>query len=298
MDKFLELTIAGSAVGSQYALIVLGMVVIYRASGILNFSQGGLVLLGGYMTYTGTSTWGIPFLLAAPIAVVVVAGVGALIDMVLLRRVPWGSPFAAMLVTLGLLTVIHEVAVSIWGPSQHSLGDPWGINAVRFASVTVEERYLWTIGLAAAALIVFFLVFQYSRLGLAMRATAADRVAAEAHGVNARRVVTLSWATAGAVAAVAGMTAGAGAANVGPSLGDLALGAFPAMILGGLESPVGAVVGGMVIGVTQTLTAGYQRDLFPFLGDGFYTVMPYIVMIVVLLVRPYGLLGDKEVNRA
>ena len=130
-----------------------------------------------------------------------------------------------------------------------------------------------------------------------MRASALDQEAALARGISVRRVFAWSWEIAGGVAALAGVSLGSGPAAVTPSLGLIALAAFPAMILGGLDSPKGAVIGGLVIGVTQTLTAGYQPEYAAFLGNNFYAVMPYVVMIVILLIRPYGLFGTKEVQR-
>jgi branched-chain amino acid transport system permease protein len=142
-----------------------------------------------------------------------------------------------------------------------------------------------------------FLLDRYTRYGLAMRATALDQEVALAQGISARRVFALSWGIAGIVAALAGVTLASGAAGVNPTISFIALAAFPAMILGGLDSPLGAVIGGMVIGVTQTLTAGYQPEHAAWLGANFHVVMPYVVMILILLVRPYGLFGTREVHR-
>jgi branched-chain amino acid transport system permease protein len=157
---------------------------------------------------------------------------------------------------------------------------------------------LWTIGLAGLVLLAFFAFFRYSSLGLAMRATALDQEAALAQGISARRVFATSWAIAGVVAALAGVTLSSGqSGGVDTGIGFIALAAFPAMILGGLDSPLGALVGGLIIGISQSLTQGYQNDYFEFFGAGFHEVMPYVVMILILLVRPYGLFGTPEVRR-
>jgi branched-chain amino acid transport system permease protein len=172
------------------------------------------------------------------------------------------------------------------------------LSSVHLGDITIEVRKLWTIALTGAAMGGFFALFRYSSIGVAMRATAFDQEAALAQGISVRRVVALSWAIAGAVAALAGTTAGTGSAQVQPAVAALALIAFPAMILGGLDSPGGAVVGGVIIGITQTLTAGYKAQYFQWAGDGFDQVAPYLVMILVLLVRPFGLFGTREVRRA
>jgi branched-chain amino acid transport system permease protein len=158
-------------------------------------------------------------------------------------------------------------------------------------------RDLWTLGIAAAVLAGFFVFFQVSALGTAMRAVALDAEAAIAQGISARRVFAVSWAISAGLAALAGVTLASGPAALSPTIGAIALVAFPAMIVGGMDSPIGAVVGGLIIGLTQALTAGYQEDIAPWLGSNFAVVMPYVVMIVILLVRPYGLFGTREVRR-
>ncbi len=297
MTELLQFGVAGSALGAQYALIVLGFVVIYRATGVINFAQGGLVLVGAYVAYNAVNTWDLPFALSTVFAVVVGAAVGVVVEVLLLRRMVGQPVYAVIMITVGLLIVIEEGVQSIWGPSNLNLGDPWGLRTYDVGDVTVRVKDLYTIGFAALALAGFFVLFRYSRLGLAMRATAADQEAALAQGISVRRVFALSWAIAGAVGALAGVMAAAGNAEVRPSLGGIALLAFPAMILGGLDSPGGAVIGGVVIGISQVLTAGYQNEYFPWLGPGFDTVMPYVVMVLILLVRPFGLFGTKEITR-
>jgi branched-chain amino acid transport system permease protein len=298
MNEFLGTLISGIALGAQYALIVLGFVVIYRASGVLNFAQGAMVLLGCYLAYALHVSAGLPFALAVLGAMAATALFGALVEILILRRLVGQPGFAAIMVTLGITIVLTQLVVTIWGPSNLNLNDPWGIDTVSFGGVRVEVSALWTIGLAVVVLLAFFAIFRFSRVGLAMRATASDREAALAQAISPRVVFAVAWAIAGAVAALAGITAGAGTAQVQPELGNLAFVAFPAMVLGGLESPAGAVIGGLVVGVAQQLTAGYQPDLIPFLGSGFQSVMPYVVMVIVLLVRPSGLFGVKEVRRA
>ncbi|CAN5211025.1 branched-chain amino acid ABC transporter permease [soil metagenome] len=297
MAEFVQFVAAGLAVGAQYSLIVLGFVVIYRATGIINFAQGGLVVLGAYLAYNATNTWGLPFPLAVVIAMAGGAAVGALVELLILRRMIGEPVFAVIMITIGLLFVLEEVVTSVWGPDNLNLGDPWGVRSTTVGEVTLSLKDIYTVALAAIVLAAFFWLFRYTRFGVAMRATASDQEAALAQGISARRVVALSWAVAGAVAALAGVTAGAGSIQVRPTLGGIALFAFPAMILGGLDSPGGAVLGGLIIGVTQVLTAGYQHEYAPWLGQGFESVMPYVVMIAVLMLRPFGLFGTREVRR-
>lgn len=297
MEELLRLCIAGLALGSQYALIVLGFVVIYRATGVVNFAQGGFVVLGAYLAYNAHNTWGLPFPVSVVVAMIGGAAIGVIVERLILRRMVGQPVFAVIMITIGLFYILEQVVPSIWGPQNLNLGDPWGTRTRTFGDIIVAVRDLWTIALAAAALLAFFLLFRYSKIGVAMRATALDQEAALAQGISARRVFAISWGIAGAVAALAGVTLAAGSIQVRPTLGLVALIAFPAMILGGLDSPGGAVLGGIIIGVTQTLTAGYQARYFPWAGDGFNSVMPYVVMVLILLVRPFGLFGTKEVRR-
>ncbi len=297
MTKLLELIFSGTIRGALYALVALGFVVIYKSTGVINFAQGGLLLVGMYLTYNAHVTWGLPFWLAVVLAAALTALVGALVERTVLRRMVGQPVFAVVMVTLGLLIVVQQVIPTIWGYDRLDLGDPWGVRSVSLGPLDVEVKDLWTLGLAVAVLTAFFAFFRLSRYGVAMRATAFDQEAAIAQGISARRVFALSWAIAGVVAPLAGVMLAAGSGGVEPAKDIIALAAFPAIILGGLDSPPGAVVGGFVIGISQSLTAGYQPEHAPFLGEGFDGVMPYVVMVLILLVRPYGLFGTREVVR-
>ena len=298
MTKFLQLVFEGTALGAGYALVALGFVVIYRATGVINFAQGGFVLLGAYLTYNFNTTWGLPFWVSVFLAVVCGALVGALVEALILRRMVGQPQFAIIMLTIGLLFIIDQIVPSVWGYDALNLGDPWGLDTTDIGGLVLSHRSLATLALAAGVLTAFFVYFKYSTMGIAMRATAIDQEAALAQGISARRVFAVSWAIAGGVAAIAGVTQAAGAAALAPTVGLVALRAFPAMILGGLDSPPGAVVGGVLIGITQNLTAGYQPDMAPWLGNNFHLVMPYVVMVIILMVRPYGLFGTPEVQRA
>jgi branched-chain amino acid transport system permease protein len=228
-----------------------------------------------------------------------VALVGFTFQALVLRWMVGRPPFAQIMITIGLLFVIEQVVAAIWGVDALNMDDPWGLDTFDVGDIVIAVVDVWTIAIAGIVLLAFYVFFRYSPMGLAMRATALDQETALAQGIDARRVFGVSWAIAGTVAALAGVTLSSGkAAGVELSVGFIALAAFPAMILGGLDSPLGAVVGGVIIGVTQTLTQGYQPDYAEFLGTGFHEVMPYVVMLLILLVRPYGLFGTPEVRRA
>ena len=297
MSKLLELVFAGTIRGALYALVALGFVVIYKSTGVINFAQGGLLLVGMYATYNAHITWGLPFWLSVVLAAALTALLGVLVERAVLRRMVGQPVFAVVMVTLGLLIIVQQVVPTIWGYDRLALGDPWGVRTVSLLGINVEVKDLWTLLMAAVVLVAFFVFFRFSRYGVAMRATAFDQEAAIAQGISARRVFALSWAIAGVVATLAGVMLAAGSGGVEPSKDIIALAAFPAIILGGLDSPLGAVVGGFVIGLSQSLTSGYQPEHAAFLGDNFDNVMPYVVMVLILLVRPYGLFGTRAVVR-
>jgi branched-chain amino acid transport system permease protein len=296
-DDLLQTGFSGLAVGCKYALIALGFSVVFKATGVINFAQASLVLLGAYLTFNFTQTWDQNFYLSLLLAMVAGALLGVVIEALVLRRLVGESPAAVIMVTIGLLFVLDNVTTAIWGPDNHNLGDPWGIRTRELLGVTVADRDLWTIGFTAMAVVGFFAFFRYSTLGLAMRAAAFDPEAAMAQGIPARRVHRVAWAIAGLVAALAGATLAAGASQLSPATGAIALIAFPAIILGGLDSPLGAVVGGVIIGLVQQFTALLAPEYFDWVGESFERVSPYLVMIVILLFRPYGLFGTKEVRR-
>jgi branched-chain amino acid transport system permease protein len=297
VTEFLQLMVSGVSLGFTYALVALGFVIIYKATEVINFSQGGLVMIGAYLVYNFTSTWGLPFWLSVVLGMLATAGIGLLFERIILRRMVGAPVFAQVMITIGLLFILQNVVIAIWGPDPLNLGDPWGVSTVRFGDVVIQVRQLWGMGLTLFVLLLFFLFFRFTPLGLAMRATAIDQEAALAQGMSSKRVYMAAWGIAGATAALAGVSIASGAASLSPEVQFYALLAFPAIILGGIDSPLGAVIGGLAIGITQSLTAGYIGDILPWLGSGFESVMPFVVMVLVLLIRPYGLFGTPEIKR-
>ncbi|HEV7648086.1 MAG TPA: branched-chain amino acid ABC transporter permease [Actinophytocola sp.] len=297
MNAFLTNVFAGLALGSTYALVALGFVVIYKSTGVINFAQGGLLALGAYFGYTFASNLAIAFGVAILLACLAAAAAGASVERLVLRRMVGQPPFAVIMITIGLLFVIEPLITAIWGFDSLPIKNPWNIRTVEVGGLVFGVRDLWTIGLTAAVVVAFFLFFRFTAFGLAMRATAFDPEAALAQGISARRVYAVSWAIAAALAALAGITLAAGPAGLSPSISFIAFAAFPAMILGGLDSPAGAVLGGLVIGLAEALTRGYQDELFSWAGSNVSVIVPYLLMILILLIRPYGLLGTKDVRR-
>jgi branched-chain amino acid transport system permease protein len=297
VTTFFQLLVAGIALGCIYALVALGFTIIYRASQVINFAQGAFLLIGAYLVSWFALDRSFPFAVAVLLALAITAGVAVLFQMVVLRFTVGQPVFTVVMLTIGLNIALEGSVPPLFGGTQRDIGDPWSSSAVGLGSVTVNWDKIWTIGVTLLVLALFFAFNRYSRYGLAMRATAMDEEAAMAVGVPTRRVHALAWGLAGAVATVGGFFLAGFPNSLSPGIDAIALRAFPAIILGGLDSPLGAVVGGVAIGLVEVLTAGYQPNYASWLGNNFYSVAPYILMILVLLVRPYGLFGSRPAER-
>ncbi len=295
MAVFLELLVNGISVGAVYALIALGFVVIFKATEVVNFTHASLLLAGGYVIARLHPLIGFWAALAAGIAAA--ALVGALVEFLILRRAHVGSRGVLAIVTIGVDILLTTELTRQIGTEVLALGDPWGDRVLRLGPVTVAETRVVALAVAAALIVAFLLAFKFTGWGVAMRATAEDAETAALMGVRLGRVSLSAWAVAGALAAVAAMFL-----CVFPTPGldrgtaAAAMKAFPAAILGGLDSTTGALAGGLIVGVTETLMSGYQSEL-AFLGRGIGDAAPFLVMIVILLLRPSGLFGTKEPAR-
>ena len=294
MTEFLQLLFQGLSLGSTYALIALGFVVVYRASGVINFAQGAMLLAGAYTISWLATDVGVAFLPAVLASIALLALAGAGFQASVLRRVAGEPTFVLVMITIGAGIAVTSLIEALFGTDPRLLGDPWGSTSFALGDVTINWVKLWGIVVTCAALGAYFAFDRWTRWGLAVQATAEDEEATLALGVPVRRVHLITWAMAGALATLGGLFLAGFPASPQPALGDAALRAFPAIVLGGLRSPTGAVVGGLLIGVTEVMTSGYAPSS---LGDNFYAVAPYIAMILILLVRPYGLFGRAPAER-
>jgi branched-chain amino acid transport system permease protein len=293
MTEVLESVLRGLGTGSVYALLALGFVIIYKATRVISFAQPALMLAGVVLVTYLVEVVG--FWAAVPVAAVLTGLLALGVERAAVRPMVGRPAFAVAIITLGVDVAIRVVVNAFIGLDVRHVGDPWGLRTISLGGVHMQQRHLaalLTTGVLVAALFAFF---RYSRMGLAMRAAAYDQEAALAQGVSVGAVFALSWALAGGLAAVGGTFAAAGG-SVDAASWLIALTALPVIILGGLDSLPGAVVGGLAVGVLQELAANYQ-NLAPWLGGNVSVITPYVVMLVVLLVRPYGLFGTREVER-
>ncbi|WP_306329211.1 branched-chain amino acid ABC transporter permease [Streptomyces venezuelae] len=295
MSTFAEFLINGISLGSIYALIALGFVVIFRATEVVNFAHASLLLAGGYVTAVLHDEIGFWPALAAGIAGAAV--VGAAVEFLVMRRHRGSDHSVLAIVTIGVDILLATELTRRIGTDILALGDPWGDAVVTVGGVTVAETRIAALLAAALLITAFLLAFRYTSWGVAMRAAAENQETAALMGIRLGRVSLGAWAVAGGLAAVAALFL-----TVFPTPGLeratslAALKAFPAAILGGLDSTTGALVGGLLVGVTESLATGYQGDL-AFLGRGIGDLAPYLVMVAVLLIRPAGLFGTKEPAR-
>ncbi len=316
MTTFLNFFFTGVAKGSTYALIALGFVIIYRATHVLNFGQGSIIALGAYFFYMflgppknspdepGFHLASLPYPIALVLGMVVAAGVGWLLEFLVIRRFRGRPVFAVIMATLGVGYILDAIGSSIWGTSRQPVREPFtGMAAgglVKIGSIRIQVVDIVTFLISIAVMAAFFIFFRKSRVGTAMRATAFDQEAATAQGISPSRIFGLSWAIAAALATLAGVLLASGAAananGVGPSLTVFALFGFPAIVLGGIDSAEGAVLGGFTIGIVEQLVGGYQNKI-SWIGDDFQQLAPFIVMVLILVFRPHGFFGSKEVRR-
>src|SRR6266851_2400150 len=297
MAYFLQLVFAGIALGCIYALIGLGFSIIFKASEVINFAQGELLLVGAYVVSSGVFNWHLGFLVSVLLGVVVTVLIGLLFERFVLQRMIGRPVFSILMITIGLDTILRTGVIVGCGSNPIPAAAPYTVTSgFNIGGVHLGANDLLTIMVTVIMCALIFYFFQYTRYGLAMRATALDQEAALAVGINIRTVYALAWGIAAAIATIGGVFLAIGTFSIDTTLGSAALLAFPAIILGGIDSVAGAVVGGIIIGLVQDLTAGYENYAH-FLGAGIHQITPYLVMILVLLIRPYGLFGTRKVER-
>jgi branched-chain amino acid transport system permease protein len=295
VTQFLSLLFNGLSLGALYALIALGFVVIFKSSEVVSFMHGSLLLVGAYAIVRFQEPLG--FWGGVVAGILVTALIGLLVDRILLARLRGAPVISLAILTIGVDILLATELTREIGSDILNINHPWGGNVVHLGSVGITTNRALAILVAAVCIVAFFLVNKYSNWGVAMRAAAEDGEAAALMGIRLGRVSAVAWVIGGTLAAIAGLfLVGSPTPGVTPAVGAVALRALPAAILGGLDSTGGALVGGLLIGVAESLADGYQDQLL-FLGRGFGSVVPYVVMIAVLLVRPSGLLGTKELTR-
>ena len=289
MDLFIEVSLIGLAVGGVYALIALGYVIVYRATRVVNFAHGNIMLVGAYFFFTFAALLGLPWGIALALALLAAALFGAGLERFLLRPLLRREPTATIMATFGLAFALHGLVQLIWGAQDFFLPSPFPDRPIVIGAMYLPANTGYGALVALAALGVLLVALRYTRAGLALRAVASDQIAAGALGINVPATVTLTWAGAAASAALAGVVVGS-ITTLNPAMGMLGLAVLGVVILGGLDSPAGAIVAGLIVGWLQALAGFY-------LGGSYREVAPWVVLLSILLIRPHGLFGTPRVER-
>ncbi len=294
MELLLQLLLNGVVVGSIYSLVALGFVIIYKASGILNFAQGEFLLLGAYAFLAIVTHSRVPVLAALLLTLLFSALLGLLLERLVLRPMIGEPVISVIMLTLGLSSVLRAIVQGLWGTDTRPLPAVFSLEPVQLGPLPVARGYLFSAACVAVLLVLFSAFFKYSRPGIAMRATAGSQQVALSMGISVRRIFALSWSIAAVVSAAGGVLLGTMRGGVDGSLGLLGLKVLPVVIVGGLDSIGGAILGGILIGVLENLSGGYLDGL---LGGGTKEVAPFVALVLVLMVRPYGMFGTVKIER-
>lgn len=295
----IQFTMTGLSEGALLALIALGLVLIYKSTDVLNFAHGEFMLLGAFITWDLLVNYQLPLLLALVLAGAIMIVVAISVERFMLRPLIGKPIISVIMVTIGMSSLIHAIVGAIWGPKRQVLPQIFPeifegsglrifVEGVRRPAQMSFDRIYWII-VAIALVLLFVLFFRRSRQGIAMRATADDQQAAMSMGISIQRIFAITWSVAALTAGVSGLMV-ADFDTVSTSINEVVLRAFPVIILGGLDSIAGAIIGGMVIALTEQYVSG-------FIDPTLKNVVPYLVLLLVLMARPYGLFGERIIER-
>jgi branched-chain amino acid transport system permease protein len=289
MEFFSFLVAAGLVSGAAYGMIAMGFALIYKATGVVNFAQGELMMLIAYTAFALSSSLGLSFWPLMAVTIPVAMAIGLVLERIFIRPMIGEPVFAIVMVTIGLAVILRGVTIMIWGPDPYDFSAGLDKTVVNVAGLPFYPAQLYAIGALALLVALAWAFMRFTRMGVAMRAVAANETAALLMGVNVSRIHALAWCLSSAIAAVAGVLFAANF-KLAPDMWFQGLKSFPAVILGGLDSIIGSAVGGIVIGVIENLAQGY-------LGQGLREIAGFVVIVLVLMVRPYGLFGEREIER-
>lgn len=289
MDLFLLLVSAGLVSGAAYGLIAMGFALIYKSTGVVNFAQGELMMLTAYISFTLANTLHLSFIPLILLTIPISMAIGLALERVFIRPMLGEPTFAIVMVTVGLAVILRGVTIMIWGSEPFNFDAGLPAHVVTVGGLPFYPAQVAMLAGLGAVTFLAWLFLRFSRLGIAMRAVAAHETAALLVGISVSRIHAFAWMLSSAIASVAGVFFAANF-KLAPDMWFQGLKAFPAVILGGMDSVIGAALGGLLIGLIESLTQGY-------VGQGLREISGFIVIIVVLMVRPYGLFGSREIER-
>ena len=292
MSAILEHLVIGLAIGSVYSVIGLGFVLIYKGTGIFNLAQGSLMMVGAFLCYAFSAQLGLPFPVAVLLTLVASFGVGLLMEYIFIRRLIGQSHLSILIVTIAILQIVRGIIMMIWGVYGQSFPTFISTTPIIILGASIQPIFVLATIAAIVLFTVFILFFKYTSIGVAMRATQDNQQVAQSVGISVKRVFGLTWGIASLTAAIAGVIVGT-ILSVSYSLDEYGLVSLPAIIMGGLESIPGALIGGLSLGVIEHFGAAYLGSWLV----GADTVLPYIILLIILLIRPYGIFGEKRIER-
>jgi len=280
MEFLLQLVINGLVVGCIYSLVALGFVIIYKSSGILNFAQGEFLL--------------VPVVPALLLTFAFSTLLGLALERLVLRPLIGEPIISVIMVTLGLSSILRAIVQGIWGTDTRPMHAVFSLEPIQIGPLPVARGYLYSAASVAVLLVALTLFFKYARPGIAMRATADSQQVSLSMGISVRRIFALSWSIAAVVSAAGGVLLATMRGGVDGSLAILGLKVLPVVIVGGLDSIGGAILGGLLVGVLENLAGGYLDPIF---GGGVKEVAPFVALVLILMIRPYGLFGKVRIER-
>ncbi|MEM6462885.1 MAG: branched-chain amino acid ABC transporter permease [Pseudomonadota bacterium] len=287
----LQLIVSGLANGCVYGLIALGFVLIYKATEAVNFAQGDFMMLGAFITlgFTNAAYMDLPFWISVCLAIAIMGVLGYLLDLVVLRRMFGQSQVAVVILTIALGFVIRFVAGVIWGHEPQSLESPIAGVELRFGGIVLGMDEVAVIIVTVLLTMLLYLFFARTKLGVAMQASSQNQLAAYYMGIPVKRIHSMIWALSGIVAAIAGILF-ASKGSIDPAAGLLGIKAFAAAVIGGFGSLPGALLGGLIVGLVEPFAARYMPA-------GYSQIFPYLILIVMLIVRPHGILSQVQTKK-
>jgi len=293
MDILLQILITGIATGGVYGLIALGFVLIYKATSIVNLATGAFMTLGAFICFTFLDSLKFPFWAAFIGTLVCAVLLGVILERIILRQLIGEPIISVVMVTIGLAIAMQGMTNMIWSPEYRSFPEIFPPEPLDLGFAVVPSGLLWGFLFALAGMIFFLLFFKFSRTGVSMRATANDQQAALSMGISVRRIFALSWSFGALAAFVGGIVIG-NMSGISIYMGDIGLKVLAVIILGGLDSIAGAIIGGLIIGILENLAGLYLDPIF---GGGVKGVAPFFILVIILMIRPYGLFGKEEIER-
>jgi branched-chain amino acid transport system permease protein len=293
VDILIQIIVTGLATGGVYGLIALGFVLIYKATSVLNLAMGELMTLGAFICLTGLLQLKAPFFVAFILTLFLACVLGFVIERLILRPLIGEPIISVIMVTIGLGLILKGLMYMIWTPSYRTFPEIFPPEPLDLSFAVVPSGLLWGFIFAIIATVAFLMIFKFSRTGVAMRATANDQQAALSMGISVRWVFALAWCF-GAMASVIGGIVIGNISGISVYMGDIGLKVLAVIILGGLDSIGGAILGGFIIAILENLTGLY---IDPLIGGGAKGIAPFIILVIILMIRPYGLFGKEIIER-